>query len=169
MSKKEYKDLTKKEKLIGWGFIALIAIIIVAIIAGGSKNGESADTTSPEKIQSTNLSKDAVENACQDAKLGVNDNGYNPIDVWDYNFTTYDYSYDKDGNSIIVAEWNGKKDDEQVKFQCYVSGKDDESIKVYWVRAGGKDIWKGEGDVKYASYDKDGNPVYPDLHKNDEK
>lgn len=165
MVKKEYKDLSKKEKIIGWTVLAFIAIVVIAAVSGGSAEKENSENVETNLIQGTNISKDAVENACTDAKYGINDE-YDPIDALNYEFNSYDYAYDKDGNSIILSEWNGKKkdSDESVKFQCYVSGADDDSISVIYIRAGGKDIWKSMNDLYYHSYDKDGKPQYPDLH-----
>ncbi len=166
MVKKEYKDLSKKEKIIGWSALAVVVLIIIAMVSGGGEKIDSETGSDVQKIEGTNLSKNAVETACQDAKYGVND-GYKPIDMLDYNFNTYEYAYDKDGNSIIIAEWNGKKEDtdEGVKFQCYVSGKDDKDITIHYIRAGGQDVWKKMTDLNFDSYDKDGNPVYSELHE----
>lgn len=67
---------------------------------------------------------------------------------------------------IYLATWNGKdkKTDNQVVFQCYASKSSDGAITVYYIQAGGKDIWKEQSDVDYNSYNKDGTPMSPELH-----
>lgn len=125
---------------------------------------DAENSEAPSAVQ-YGLTKNDIENECQDAKYGVN-KGYDPIAISNYNFEMYEYAYDKDGNDIYVATWNGKDKNtkQQVKFQCYVSGKDAQNVTVYWISAGGNDIWKGQGDLNYASYNKDGSPMYPEMH-----
>lgn len=151
-------------KKAGFWVGAIIALFVLIYIVGPKKSPDEGAQTE-DKLAGTNLSKNAVENACQDAKYGVND-GYSVIDISNYGFNTYEFAYDEEGNPLIIAEWNGKKKntDEQVKFQCYVSGANNENIKVHYIRAGGNDIWKKESDLNYALYDKDGKPQYPELH-----
>lgn len=135
------------------------------------KSGNSENTASqPEYIEGTTITKSALEENCEDAKYGVN-NGYDVIALSNYDFQTYDTgSYDKDGNLIIQAMWNGKKksDNQTVKFWCYVSGKANENITVHYISVGNSegrnDIWKTQKDLNANQYNKDGSPEYPELH-----
>lgn len=174
----EVKKNAKQDKLytiIG----AVVCIGVVIWLASGIFTGKKSDDedSSPsneiahsQTVESSNLTKSAIEEACEDAKYGVAD-GYDVVAVSGYDFQTYDTgSYDKDGNLIIQATWNGKRksDKETVKYWCYVSGADDENITVHYISVGNdsgrKDIWKTQKDLNFNQYDASGNPEYPDLH-----
>lgn len=174
----EVKKDSKQDKfyiIIG----AIVCVGVVIWLASGiftSKKSDdedgssSSEVTQSQTVEGSNLTKSAVEETCEDAKYGVAD-GYDVVAMSGYDFQTYDTgSYDKDGNLIIQAMWNGKRksDKETVKYWCYVSGADDEDITVHYISVGNgdnrKDIWKTQKDLNFNQYDGSGNPEYPDLH-----
>lgn len=160
------------------GLIAIILLLVIAIIIGKINRGDGTssdnsqtDTTASEssetqeKIEGTNLTKSAVESECEDAKYGVAKDGRSVIYVWDYEFKTYEYANDVDGNKLMMGIWNGKdSSDNVIQFKCYFSGPDDDNITIHYISAGGVDVWKTHTDLNFDSYWSDGTPEYPDLH-----
>lgn len=159
-----------------WWFWLIIVVVIIGIAGAPQKTdiannlndsragGDVAQVTEDNDQQPKTITEQDIEDECTDAKYGINEGGFNPIYITDYNFQTYDYGYDEQGNVITLAEWNGKKDGEKVIFHCYASGSNSDNIKVYWISADGVDLWKSELDLNQASYNEQGEPTYPDLH-----
>lgn len=160
-----------------WVIIAILVLGIGGIGASQPNQSEQNDTnrsnierssdteaieTSKESVGPT---KNAIENECQDAKYGVN-KGYDPISVGNYKFEVHDWAYTEDGTPLQLATWNGKNkaSGEQVRFDCYFSGKSDDDIVIYYISAGTQPIWKSQADVDFASYNKDGTPYFPEMH-----
>lgn len=153
-----------------WFWLIIVVVIIGAAGAGGSQKTGNMNKTEDEVISDEStanpvttpkpIDKDVIENECTDAKYGINKDGFSPIYISDYNFQTYDYAYTEDGDTITLAEWNGKHNGEKVIFHCYISGKDSDNLDVYWISADGVDLWKDEATLNSASYNKDGNPIH---------
>lgn len=134
---------SKSAKYIIVGVVSVLAVVGAFILFNGSKKDEQ-NKNNEEKIDGTNLSLNAVELECTDAKYGVS-KGYQTIDALNYDFdASTKYAKDKDGNMIIIAQWNGKREDDgsKVVFQCYVSGSDDDNLVVHHISASGKNVWK---------------------------
>lgn len=175
----EAQKNTKQDKI--YTILGAIVCVGIAIWLGsgifGSKNPDEGDnssnsdkTTQSQVVEGSTLTKSAIEEICEDAKYGVAD-GYDVVAVSGYDFQTYDTgTYDKDGNLIIQAMWNGKRksDKETVKYWCYISGADDKNITVHYISVGNnsdrKDVWKTQKDLNFNQYDNSGNPEYPELH-----
>lgn len=162
----EKNEKTKSSKKWLWVVFGAIVLLILVSCLGGKQDetAKTADSQEAEKTVAEDVKK-AIENECIDAKYGINKD-FNPISITNYNFDIYDYAYTDKGDMIYLATWNGKdkKTDNQVVFQCYASKSGDGAITVYYIQAGGKDIWKGQSDVDYNSYNKDGTPMSPELH-----
>lgn len=147
----------------GWRILKIVvvvfwAVIIIACIAGGSSDSE---TTESEMVEGTNISQHAAEVACQDAQVTGTSQGYTVINVLNYNLQFWSAGpYDKDGNPISFAQWNGKDPDgETVRYTCYFSGSGDDNINIIYVKAGSVDVWKSWSDYEWAQYDSDGNHI----------
>lgn len=174
------KNQDKTNTVIGALVVAALLIWLGISLFGGKSDKADTTVSSPEEatnqtthsdfIANTNLTERAVEETCEDAKYGVA-NGYSVVAMSNYDFQVYDTgSYDENANPIVQALWNGKRDSDKavVKYWCYVSGADDDNITVHYISVGDnasrKDIWKSQNDLDFNSYDKEGNPEYPDLH-----
>lgn len=157
----EFFNAHRKGCIIG-GAIALFLIIgcIGAAVSPAepteteNKDEQKTSQKQEEKVANSNLTKSAVEEACQDAKYNRYD-GYDIIAVTNYNFGAFETGdKDENGNPMIMVRWNGKNKatKELVTFICYVSGSSDEDITEWWIKAGDIDIWKSEADYNYNAF-----------------
>ena len=160
---RDHVDKLVEAKPKGWKIFrivvaVLVIIILIACIAGGGSSDE--ETTTSDLVEGTNISQDAAEVACQDAEVTGATAGYTVIKATDYNLQFWSAgSYDKDGNPISFAQWNGEDPDgATVRYTCYFSGADDESLYIIYVKAGDVDTWKSASDLLYAEYNADGEP-----------
>ena len=153
----------RKGCIIG-GAVALF--LIIGCIAAAASPSEPTDTNKKEetkttdtskqeeKIEGTNLTESAVEEACQDAKYNRY-NGYDIILATNYNFGVFKTGdTDEAGNPMLMVRWNGKDKStkETVMFICYVSGSSDDNITEWWIKANNTDIWKSEADYNYNAF-----------------
>lgn len=150
---------TNRGKKWVWVVLGVLLLLVLICSLGGDNGGNQQNSDSSEGDV-----KNLIENECTDAKYGIND-GFNPISVTNYNFDMYEYSFTDKGDPIYLATWNGKDKEtgDQVVFQCYASNNNG-SVTVFYIKAGETDIWKGQSDIDYSSYNKDGSPMYPELH-----
>lgn len=161
-----------------WWFIALVILFGLPLVCAPfmdiepteeqsqeptAEQQEEPKNTEPEK---TPLSEEAAEKECQDAKYYKDSNIYkNNVDsiisVSDYNLSIVrGGTYDADGNNILGVYWNGKnKNGDLFRFECYISGNNDNDLTVHYIAGNLKDIWKTYADLEHNSYDKDGNRI----------
>ncbi len=162
--KKQWKDLTGKEKKRGLIALSLIAFVIVVLIGAVSIGGnEKAETIQPKDKQSAikleSASENDAERYCQDAALlgkYIDLNKVDIIDLGKYNVQYSDAgSYDKQGRPIKILEWTGKtkENDETIRFSCWISGKKD-NIQLHRLSMNGTDLYGSASS--FESYDKDG-------------
>lgn len=173
MAEQKKEVSTSQYLLRNLGALVVAVLIIVIGVAIGSNSGSETatgeegatteeTTTTVEYIGDSNLTQNGLEVACQDANLGVTDDGRTVVRILDYNFSATTYgNYDADGNPIVIVMWNGKDaDDETLRFTCYASGPDDDNITVYYITAGGEDIYGSTTFLDSNSYTADGRAQY---------
>ncbi len=130
-----------------------------------AKEEAQAQEKQAEQKTASRLSDDIVEQECQDAKYYMQSSYYKNtvkslISISNYNFGVYEDAYDKDGNRMLMARWNGNdKNKNAITFVCYISGSDKDNLTVHWISGNNVDIWKSEADLMYNTYDKNGNKL----------
>ena len=163
-----YKELLKNLII----FVAIILLLwLVFTIVNNQSNNNTGDESLPEEnadssfLEGTQISEHGLEAACQDAKYGTANDDRSVVDISNYNFRTMPYSYDANGNRIMIAMWNGENaDGESIGYQCYASGANDDEITVYYISVAGETIWGSMEILDENSYTEDGVPEYPEYH-----
>ncbi|MCR5700127.1 MAG: cell envelope integrity protein TolA [Candidatus Saccharibacteria bacterium] len=130
-----------------------------------AKEEAQAQEKQAEQKTASRLPDDIVEQECQDAKYYIQSSYYKNtvkslISISNYNFGVYEDAYDKDGDRILMARWNGNdKNKNAITFVCYISGSDKDNLTVHWISGNNVDIWKSEADLMYNTYDENGNKL----------
>lgn len=136
---------TNKPNPVG-GFIIIVVIIValVMIFSGGGDKDNANNDTAKSGNSSQTISEDAAEEYCQDHALLSKYLDMDKVDV--INAANYNMHYseygesDKDGNPIMVLQWNGKVNDESTLFICTISGKKGD-IKLEQLSVGGTELY----------------------------
>lgn len=156
------KPLSKKQKIVFWSITAIIAIMVVGAVVG-NKPKENSDTilNSDGSFEAFNgIELTTFSEKCDDYLIIKNlvPSNISMTDVWNGNLRMWDSGagYDKDGNKILIVQWNGKNKDsgDKVGFTCWVSGSDKDNIIVHEVSMDGQTL-----DGILITYDENGSRI----------
>lgn len=154
------------KKVWFWVVVGIVAFVMIGTAMNRKPKDDkdaAKDGGNSQPVAQGGMTSDGATNYCQDAGL-LNKYISKDVDIisilnLNERVDKFGGWYDSDGNEIWYVRWNGKNDKtkELVTFDCWVSGKDDSSIKLHYLEIGGVPVL----DIRSMNiFDRDKNKIY---------